>query len=56
MPFIAPRVTRPKTTYPLAKRLFTYSEIKIFNFNDVCYNITMNTDFVCYISDEVVVD
>ena len=27
MPSIAPRVPRPETTYPLAKRLFTYSEI-----------------------------
>ena len=27
MPFIAPRVPRPETTFPLAKRLFTYSEM-----------------------------
>jgi len=33
MPFIAPRVPRPKTTYPL---------------KDVYYNITMNTGFVSF--------
>ena len=27
MSFIAPRVPRPETTYPQAKRLFTYSKI-----------------------------
>ena len=27
MPFIASRVPRPETTFPLAKKLFTYSEM-----------------------------
>lgn len=41
MPFIAPRVPRPETTYPLAKRLF-------FNFIDVHYDLTMHNYFVLF--------
>ncbi|KAH1246572.1 Serine/threonine-protein phosphatase 7 long form [Glycine max] len=46
MPFIAPRVRRPKTTFPLAKSLFTYSEI--WSGGRLEYRATPHGDLVRY--------